>query len=303
MQFYEGNKFTHMKQYQHGRMVLPEGKLEMPVVPSAGYDHLLKPIRLAPHQHEGYELTYIVEGEVCWELEDGRKLHLTGSQSAVIQPRVTHFGEWEVITPATLFWIIFKPDAPNVSSNCSLTEHVINDIDKIFERAGNTVFNCDEESKLLYKMLFTAMLRCERSAYTDQLIISRLRMIMSQILICSAELIKNDKSQEESYFQIEKIISFMKEHIFEDIAVTDMASLIPMSSARFSQYFKRETGLSPADYFRRLKCAKAREMLTSPTGKTITEIAFKLGFSSSQYFANVFKKYTGMTPKQYRQHY
>lgn len=91
----------------------------------------------------------------------------------------------------------------------------------------------------------------------------------------------------------------MEKHYQEDLAVADMAQFVEVSPARFSETFKQETGLPPADYFRRFKCLKAREFL-SQSSIPITEIAFHLGFSSSQYFANVFRKYTGMSPGTYR---
>ncbi len=72
----------------------------------------------------------------------------------------------------------------------------------------------------------------------------------------------------------------------------------PCSATGFIKRFKYETGLTPADFFQRIKVEEARRRLAVPKA-AITAIAFDLGFSSSQYFASVFKKYTGTTPREY----
>jgi AraC-like DNA-binding protein len=63
--------------------------------------------------------------------------------------------------------------------------------------------------------------------------------------------------------------------------------------------FKAATGLSPNDFLQRHRIEVAREQLANPR-RTITNIAMSTGFNSSQYFSNVFQKYCGMTPSEYR---
>jgi len=50
----------------------------------------------------------------------------------------------------------------------------------------------------------------------------------------------------------------------------------------------------------RFRVRKAQQFLNTDA-KTITEIAFDLGFDSSQYFSKVFRRLTGITPSHYRQ--
>ena len=63
--------------------------------------------------------------------------------------------------------------------------------------------------------------------------------------------------------------------------------------------FKSETGLTPNDYVQRLRIGRACEILGG-SDESITGIACRMGFSDSQYFARVFRKYMGETPSQYR---
>jgi AraC-like DNA-binding protein len=70
-----------------------------------------------------------------------------------------------------------------------------------------------------------------------------------------------------------------------------------LSESRFKSRFKAEIGVPPAEYWLRQKIERATEMLKT---RRVTEVAHELGFSSSQYFATAFKRYTLMNPSRYR---
>jgi AraC-like DNA-binding protein len=63
--------------------------------------------------------------------------------------------------------------------------------------------------------------------------------------------------------------------------------------------FRKQTGLPPHEYIIRQRVEHAKYMLVN-TDMSITGIAYKLLFSSSQYFSTVFKRFTMVTPNQYR---
>jgi AraC-like DNA-binding protein len=64
--------------------------------------------------------------------------------------------------------------------------------------------------------------------------------------------------------------------------------------------FKREVGIPPAEYVIRCKIAVARTRLAQ-SDATITRVAMDLGFPSSQFFATVFRRFTGRKPSALRQ--
>lgn len=68
---------------------------------------------------------------------------------------------------------------------------------------------------------------------------------------------------------------------------------------RLSQVFSSLQGITIEHYFIELKIEKARELL-SYESNNISEVAWKLGYSSMQHFSGQFKKQTGMTPSQFR---
>ncbi|MGN6711218.1 MAG: helix-turn-helix transcriptional regulator [Anaerocolumna jejuensis] len=72
-------------------------------------------------------------------------------------------------------------------------------------------------------------------------------------------------------------------------------------SSNISRLFKQTTGLSLFDYINQYRINKDKEYLIQ-SDLTINPIAKKTGFDTPQYFSIVFRKATGMTPKEYRSH-
>ena len=100
---------------------------------------------------------------------------------------------------------------------------------------------------------------------------------------------------------IQKTISYLQEHLTENVQTDELCSLTNLSRSQLSARFKSETGYTITEYTNTLKIKKAQDLLTS-TGKSLLEISTSLGFSSQGYFQNVFRKYTSMTPGDYRKY-
>lgn len=82
-------------------------------------------------------------------------------------------------------------------------------------------------------------------------------------------------------------------------AIRELARWCGLSESRFKERFRDEVGVPPAEYMMRRKIDAAKALLLSGD-QTVTKIALDLGFSSSQYFATTFRRYTGRTPGEYR---
>lgn len=82
------------------------------------------------------------------------------------------------------------------------------------------------------------------------------------------------------------------------IPVPELAERSGLSVPRFKARFRAETGMPPGEFMLRRKIEAARERLVRP-GASVTGVAYDLGFSSSQYFATAFKRYTLKTPSAF----
>lgn len=81
--------------------------------------------------------------------------------------------------------------------------------------------------------------------------------------------------------------------------VSELAESAAMAERTFIRRFKNATGNTPSEYIQRVKIEFAKKLLEH--GKvTVKNICYETGYEDQSYFRNVFKKYTGLTPIDYR---
>jgi len=108
----------------------------------------------------------------------------------------------------------------------------------------------------------------------------------------------------DAFIRANKILQFIKnyveEHINEDLSLTKLGEMLHFHPFYLSRMFKQVTGKNLTEYISQVKLRKAKEMLQRGEIR-INEVASALGFETASYFTRFFKKYTGMTPNEYRE--
>lgn len=84
-----------------------------------------------------------------------------------------------------------------------------------------------------------------------------------------------------------------------EISLNSVAAYANMSPSHFSTIFSQETGGTFIEYLIGTRIKKAKELLKT-TNCRASEIAYAVGYNDPHYFSYIFKKYTGLTPKEYR---
>ncbi len=100
---------------------------------------------------------------------------------------------------------------------------------------------------------------------------------------------------------IEQAKQFIVEHYHEDLTLNKIAETVFMSPNYFSNLFRTEAGESFLEYLTSLRLDKAKQLLGEKDAKAF-EVGEKVGYDNPQYFSKIFKKYTGMTPSEYREY-
>jgi two-component system response regulator YesN len=98
---------------------------------------------------------------------------------------------------------------------------------------------------------------------------------------------------------VEQAEEFIKANYTGDITLNDVARAVFVSPQYLSRIFHGEKGISFIEYLNRRRIEKARELLLRKS-LPITEVAFESGYNDYKYFSNVFKKYAGLTPRDFR---
>jgi YesN/AraC family two-component response regulator len=96
-----------------------------------------------------------------------------------------------------------------------------------------------------------------------------------------------------------EVVSFIHGHFAEPVSREQMASLVGVSARHLTRCFHQEMGISPITYLNRYRIKQAKQMLQAGN-QNITQIATAVGFSSSNYFTDAFRRETGMSPRDYQ---
>lgn len=98
---------------------------------------------------------------------------------------------------------------------------------------------------------------------------------------------------------VSKAKAFIDEYLSDDLSVTNIATKLYITPNYFSRLFKKVTGEGCNEYIVRKRIEKAKGLLESTNLKT-GKIAIIVGYRETNYFSLAFKKYSGMSPTQYR---
>ena len=241
-----------------------------------------------PHMHENYEIYYLISGQRRYFIED-EIYDIYPGDMILIPPKCPHrvwstpnisrneYHERYLISPT-------KEDIPEVFLPCFDTHfyHLTGRAKEIIADCFQSLhenYNCHDNytnyhnHANLLKILCTLARLPISEKHTNQL--SKKDMIMQD----AALYIKNNCSQNLKLSEIAEKYHFSKEY--------------------FSTSFKESTGFGFKEYLNQMRISKSVDLLSS-TSMSITEISATCGYNDSNYFASVFKKIMGGSPRKFR---
>ena len=102
------------------------------------------------------------------------------------------------------------------------------------------------------------------------------------------------KRQVNAWFEREK------PYLREDLRLTDLQRIFPISRSYLSQLFNRELGQSFSDYVNQFRIEESKRLMDTEPNVSIQEIAERSGFHSISTFRRAFQKCTGTIPSEYK---
>ena len=128
----------------------------------------------------------------------------------------------------------------------------------------------------------------------------------NETTICSSE--KSDFSLDPSKPEIishdklfiQQIMEYIEEQMDNpDLTIDDFSNKLLLSRSIFYRKLKSITGLSPIDFIREVRIKRAIQLIESES-YNFSQVAYMTGFTDPKYFSRCFKKYSGMTPSEYK---
>jgi len=246
---------------------------------------------LETHNHGPLlEISFLERGEQTYMIE-GEEYHMRGGDVFVTQPFQSHGSGTYPEGKGVMFWMLIRLpdhsrtllDLPDIEGSAL--------IDKL-----RTLPPHYRGHRSLRETLYRIFEVHSRDAGTLQVLNIRNLLIRYLLdVVHSAEF----EDQARITPEIHDVMRYIKDNLEQNFMLDTLAARVNLSVSRFKARFKDEVGIPPADYVARQKVTRAMELLKQ-TGMPVTRIANSLGYSSSQYFATAFRRYTGKTPSAAR---
>lgn len=131
---------------------------------------------------------------------------------------------------------------------------------------------------------------------------AELSCMLYELLAALQKYILGDRNEsfDKVRLQIEPCINYMRINFDKDISMGDISKSANITPNYMNVLFKEVYNTSPHLYLTGLRISYARDILEHDSSARLEDIAKAAGFNSCSYFCRTFKKYTGLTPKEYR---
>lgn len=120
--------------------------------------------------------------------------------------------------------------------------------------------------------------------------------IIEQLIAECSDIVSEDTVQETN-MEIKTVCDFMGNNYMNNITLNELSNLTGLSKYYLIHSFTKEKGISPYNYLQTIRIGKAKKFLEQ--GIAPIDVAIKTGFTDQSHFTNFFKKFIGLTPKQY----
>ena len=130
--------------------------------------------------------------------------------------------------------------------------------------------------------------------------VEQFREQLQEILI-RALTYRDSQANHQHGLMLQQVRDYIDQHYMDpNLSLNEVAGQVSLSPSHFSTVFSQETGQTFKEHLTEVRIRRAKELLRSTTLRSF-EISYQIGYSDPHYFSYVFRKHTGLSPKEYRQ--
>jgi len=240
------------------------------------------------HRHLSFEITYCAQGSVKFDC-GGRGYSIIPGSVFISRPEDAHRLRGNP-KGAKLYWIFLKLPRRGerlLGLDAAESKELVQALKSLPRKA----FSAPLEVGACYERLFR-VLDAEKSDRVLRRL--KLRAAAVQLLIALVEAgVAATQENEDRRFRA--LVDRMRREPKKAFSMDEVAAELRCSPNTVRAHFRKYTGLSPQSFMMKCRIHKAQDLLRAG-GLTVTQIAYELGFSSSQNFAIRFRQETGKSP-------
>jgi AraC-like DNA-binding protein len=241
------------------------------------------------HAHREGHLIFYVDGATAKVPNGDNVCELNSTHAVAVSPWEPH--AFEVPDGAENICLVLYIKPMWFLENSPSAEYAL--------KFGKSELAVSDEIADFVNRLTALLLDNEEQASFDQLLFGLTKASFDQ----SWSDIANNKRAKSydrfSDFRVRRSLRLIQERMGEDFEMGKLARSVGLSRPHFFKLFKQYMGVTPNVYMNTLRSERAIEELLN-TDKTVTDIAFDLGFSSQASFTRFFSSNVGIAPSEYR---
>ncbi len=270
-----------MKHPKRRRQEFAEADIRLPGAVFFGHDLFSRagaPLQTHSHPHRA-EVVLVVRGEQAYSTAEGSFTAVPG-EAFVTFPGEPHQSGGRYSAVSEFYWFQLDIRAENFLGLAA----------PYGELLRQAVAGCREHLIPVGAEVLTAAKQCH-AALTDGADPVRLAGLFC-CMTAGIFLERKPGSGDDSL--IRRVREYIEENLGDEMPLSELAARFSMSESGLQHRFRQETGDSLRSYINQRRVERAKKLLES--GKSVTETAMTLGFSSSDYFSTVFRRYTSIPP-------
>lgn len=251
-----------------------------------------KAVRKAPHKmlhahfHEKHELYYLEKGKTKYFIDN--ELFLLEAGDMIFVPKQT-FHKTDSSDQSGIERILFTFDDSDLGDDAQKYLALL---------YRQKLIRMPPDKQYEVQNIFRQISQEEEKKQSDYAKMQQLYFRQLLILISRHCETVPEAALDPTLRLVQDIAKFISENVSANLSLQGLSKRYALSTCYLSRTFKENTGVGLNEYVNISRITAAEQLLLSAK-MSITEVAFACGYNDSNYFASVFKKLKGVTPKKY----
>ncbi len=257
------------------------------------------------HCNEGLEIGYVAAGNLPFGV-GGQSHQVEAGDLTITRPWQRHRVGNPNVPASHYSWLILdvgvrRPNQPWHWPDWLLYSHAgLKRLTDMLRKNEQPVWRADRSIARCFERLDESVALGSGDANR-----ARLKLVINELVILLAELLESrkpdlDESLPGSGRTVRLFLENLHSRLDEPWTLDSMAAACGLGRTHFATYCRKIANMPPVEILTRCRLDAAARLLADQPRMPITEIAFRCGFQSSQYFARVFRARLGLSPGAYR---
>ncbi len=249
------------------------------------------------HWHNDLEFSYITKGNMKYSV-NGEIVELNEGDMIFVNSAQLHYGFWEKKEECEFLCVLFGLELLSAVPDSVISKLIGNG------SPSYIIFRIsDIEDKTVIDRLTKLNTICEqqKDGYELSAVTLCYETACSLLERCTGT-VKELPENSRRLSELHAMIGFIQGHYTEKLSLEDIYASGQVCRSKCFELFKEFIGKTPVDYLNEYRISKSIDLLKS-SDMNVTEIAVRCGFGNSSYFAEVFRKYIGCSPKEFQKNH